>query len=166
MLGSALRPGRVVIMDNLPSHKGTRARELIEERGCEVLNLPPYTPDFNPVVEAFAKVKALLRRAAASSREALVEMIGAAPNAITVQDTQAFFEHCTANMGMCRPLGSTLSQPDYPALAPIMATRLLAKKTERSATAFGLVSLASVFRVTLSVGCTSYVIQNDPSASP
>jgi transposase len=81
-------------MDNLATHKGERVRELIEGRGCELLYLPPYSPDLNPIEEAFAKVKALLRRAAARSREALVETIGAALDAITARDAHGFFGHC------------------------------------------------------------------------
>jgi transposase len=68
-------------------------RELIEEQGCELLYLPPYAPDFNPIEAAFAKIKALLRRAAARSREALVQTIGAALDAVTAQDAHGFFEH-------------------------------------------------------------------------
>jgi transposase len=83
-----------VVMDNLAAHKGERVREIIEGRGCELLYLPPYSPDLNPIEEAFAKVKALLRRAAARSREALVETIGAALDAITAQDAHGFFGHC------------------------------------------------------------------------
>jgi transposase len=60
VLVPSLRPGQVVVMDNLSSHKGSRVRELIEERGCELIYLPPYSPDFNPIEEAFAKIKALL----------------------------------------------------------------------------------------------------------
>ena len=71
-----------------------RVRELIEGRGCELLYLPPYSPDLYPIEEAFAKVKALLRRAAARSREALVETIGAALDAITAQYAHGFFGHC------------------------------------------------------------------------
>jgi transposase len=71
---------------------------MIEERGCELLCLPPYSPDFNPIEEAFAKIKALLRkallrRATARSREALVQTIGAALDAVTAQDAHGFFEH-------------------------------------------------------------------------
>jgi transposase len=62
VLGPALWPGQVVVMDNLSSHKGPRVRELIEGRGCEVLYLPPYSPDFNPIEEAFSKIKVLLRK--------------------------------------------------------------------------------------------------------
>jgi transposase len=89
MLGPALRPGQIVVMDNLSSHKGERVRELIEERGCELLYLPPYSPDLNPIEEAFAKLEALLRRAAARSHEALVESMGAALDAINTQDAHA-----------------------------------------------------------------------------
>ena len=60
-----LRPGDVVILDNLSSHKGPRVRALIEEAGARLLYLPPYSPDFNPIEQAFAKLKALLRKAAA-----------------------------------------------------------------------------------------------------
>jgi DDE superfamily endonuclease len=65
VLAPSLGPGQVVVMDNLSSHKGGRIKELIEERGCELLYLPPYSPDLNPVEEAFAKLKALLREAGA-----------------------------------------------------------------------------------------------------
>ena len=75
-LAPVLRSGQVVVMDNLSAHKGERVRELIEERGCELLLLPPYSPDFNPIEEAFSKTKALLRRAGARTRGALVEAIG------------------------------------------------------------------------------------------
>jgi transposase len=94
VLSPELRPGQVVVMDNLTAHKGERVRELIEEQGCELLYLPPYSPDFNPIEEAFAKIKALLRRAAARSREALVQTMGAALDAVTAQDAHGFFEHC------------------------------------------------------------------------
>ncbi|MCA1838589.1 MAG: IS630 family transposase [Actinobacteria bacterium] len=93
-LAPALRPGQVVVMDNLSAHKGGRVRELVEERGCEILYLPPYSPDYNPIEEAFAKLKTLLRRAGARSREALIEAMGRALSAVTARDAQGFFEHC------------------------------------------------------------------------
>ena len=65
LLVPSLRPGQVVVMDNLSSHKGWRVREIIEGKGCELLYLPPYSPDLNPIEEAFAKLKALLRKAGA-----------------------------------------------------------------------------------------------------
>src|SRR3712207_1493823 len=78
MLRPALRPGQMVVMDYLSSHKSERVHELIEERGCELLFLPPYSPDLNPVEMAFAKVKGLLREAEVRTHEALVETIGRA----------------------------------------------------------------------------------------
>ena len=64
-------------MDNLGAHKGDRVGELIERRGCSILFLPPYSPDFSPIEEAFSKVKALLRKAAARTGAALVKAISA-----------------------------------------------------------------------------------------
>jgi len=69
-------------------------RELIEERGCELLFLPPYSPDLNPIEEAFSKVKGLLRRAGARTRKALVEAMGRALDAVTAGDIQGFFGRC------------------------------------------------------------------------
>jgi transposase len=60
VLASSLRPGRVMVMDNLGAHRGDRVRELIEARGCSLLYLPPYSPDFSPIEETFSKLKALL----------------------------------------------------------------------------------------------------------
>src|SRR3712207_4209860 len=85
--------GQVVIMDMLPAHKPQRVRELIEERGCKLLYLPSYSPDYNPIEEAFSKIKELLRRACARSREALVEAMGEALSAISSRDAWGFFEH-------------------------------------------------------------------------
>ena len=92
-LAPSLKPGQVVIMDNLSSHKGSRVRELVEHRGCEILYLPPYSPDLNPIEEAFAKLKVLLRRAGARTREALIEAMGRALDAVTASDARGFFEH-------------------------------------------------------------------------
>ena len=93
-LAPALRPGQVVVLDNLGAHKGERVRELIEERGCELLFLPPYSPDLNPIEEAFSKMKALLRRAQARTREALIEALGVAISTVSPADALGFFEHC------------------------------------------------------------------------
>jgi transposase len=93
VLAPSLRPGQVVVMDNLSSHRGPRVRKTIEARGCELVYLPPYSPDLNPIEEAFAKLKALLRRAGARTREALIEAMGRALDAVTASDTQGFFEH-------------------------------------------------------------------------
>jgi transposase len=114
MLGPALRPGQMVVMDNLSSHKSERVRELIEERGCELLYLPPYSPDLNPIEEAFAKVKGLLREAGARTREALVETLGGALSAVTARDALGYLEHCGYHVSdghcsmcsFCEPDGS------------------------------------------------------------
>jgi transposase len=94
VLVPTLRPGQVVVMDNLTAHKGERVKELIEERGCELIYLPPYSPDFNPIEEAFSKIKALVRKAEARTREALVEAIGKGISMVTAEDAQGFFDHC------------------------------------------------------------------------
>ena len=93
-LSPTLCPGQVVVMDNLTAHKGERVRELIEERSCELLYLPPYSPDLNPIEEAFSKIKAFIRKAEARSRGALIEAMGAAISAVTARDARGFFEHC------------------------------------------------------------------------
>jgi transposase len=94
ILAPTLRRGQVVVMDNLTAHKGDRVKELIEERGCKLIYLPPYSPDFNPIEEAFAKIKALVRKAEARTREALVEAIGRGISMVTAEDAQGFFDHC------------------------------------------------------------------------
>jgi transposase len=93
-LAPSLRSGQVVVMDNLTAHKGERVRELIEQRGCELVFLPPYSPDFNPIEQAFSKLKALLRRFEARTREALIEAMGAALSAVGAGDASGFFGHC------------------------------------------------------------------------
>jgi transposase len=83
----------MVIMDNLPAHKPARVRELIEERGCEQLYLPAYSPDFNPIEEAFSKIKGMLRQAGARTKDALVDALGEALSAVSAQDARSYFEH-------------------------------------------------------------------------
>ena len=82
-----------MVMDNLSAHEGSRIRELIEGRGCELLYLPPHSPDLNPIEEAFSKVKGMLRRAEARGRGALMEATGAALSAVSGHDAKGFFEH-------------------------------------------------------------------------
>jgi transposase len=94
VLSPPLKPGQVIMMDNLSAHKGSKVRKLIEAQDCELLYLPPYSPDLNPIEEAFSKIKNLLRKAEARSRAALLEAIGTAISAITDQDARGFFEHC------------------------------------------------------------------------
>jgi transposase len=99
VLAPSLSPGRVVVMDNLGAHGGDRVRELIEARGCTLLYLPPYSPDFSPIEEAFSKLKALLRKAKARTREALVEVIGLALEAVSAKDARGWFGHCGYLLG-------------------------------------------------------------------
>jgi transposase len=94
VLAPTLRRGQVVVMDNLSAHKGERIKGMIEQRGCELLYLPAYSPDFNPIEEAFSKIKRLVRKAEARTREALVEAIGSALSAVSSKDARGFFEHC------------------------------------------------------------------------
>jgi transposase len=94
VLSPTLRRGQVVVMDNLSAHKGERVRELIEQQGCELLYLPSYSPDFNPIEEAFSKIKGLIGKAQARTREALLEAMGTTISVVTAQDARGFFEHC------------------------------------------------------------------------
>ncbi len=93
-LAPQLEPGEVVVMDNLGAHRPKRVRQLIEERGCELIYLPPYSPDLNPIEEAFAKVKHILRKIGARTKEALIEAIGRALGAVSTEDVRGFFAHC------------------------------------------------------------------------
>jgi len=87
----ALRPGQVVVLDNLSVHKTASVRALVEAAGCRLLFLPAYSPDFNPIEWAFAKLKDRLRRAAARTPAALIAAIGDGLAAITAADARAFF---------------------------------------------------------------------------
>ena len=94
VLAPSLRKGQMVVMDNLGAHRPKRVRELIEARGCELVYLPAYSPNYNPIEEAFAKIKSLLlRKAAARSKEILVEAIGAALSAVSAAEVWGYFEH-------------------------------------------------------------------------
>jgi transposase len=86
-----LRPGDIVIMDNLGSHKGRAVRAAIEAVGAKLLYLPPYSPDFNPIENAFSKLKALLRKAAERTVDALWDTIGALIPVITETECANFF---------------------------------------------------------------------------
>jgi transposase len=89
-----LRPGQVVVMDNLSAHKTQKVRELVEGAGCELLYLPPYSPDLNPIEEAFSKIKGILRKAEARTREVLIEAMGHAISSVSEEDAWGSFEHC------------------------------------------------------------------------
>jgi transposase len=88
-----LRPGDIVILDNLSSHKGTEAIALVEERGAQVLFLPAYSPDLNPIEMVFAKLKALLRKAAERTRDALWERIGSLIELFPKDECQNYIHH-------------------------------------------------------------------------
>jgi len=89
-----LKEGQMVIMDNLRVHKSTRVRKLIESVGASVLFLPPYSPDFSPIEEAFSKIKAILRSIEARTQQTLVEAIGQALDAVSRRDALGWFSHC------------------------------------------------------------------------
>ena len=99
VLAPSLSPGQVVVMDNLGAHRGERVRELVEGKGCELWFLPPYSPDLNPIEEAFSKVKGLLRKASARTRGALVEAMGQALDAVSARDARGWFGHCGYPLG-------------------------------------------------------------------
>jgi len=93
-LAPKLERGQIVVMDNLSVHKSKRVRRLIEEAGATLLFLPPYSPDMNPTEEVFSKVKSVLRKVAARTREALVEATGGALDMITTEDIRGFYTGC------------------------------------------------------------------------
>lgn len=93
-LAPTLKPGQLVVMDNLGAHRPKRVREIIEASGCELIYLPPYSPDLNPIEEAFSKVKHIMRKIGARSKEALIEAMGRALGAVSSQDVRGFFAHC------------------------------------------------------------------------
>jgi transposase len=91
VLGPTLAPGDIVIMDNLPAHKGDAVRQAIEANGAKLVFLPPYSPDFNPIENAFAKLKALLRKAAERTVEGLWRAIGTILETFTPLECQNYF---------------------------------------------------------------------------
>ena len=91
LLYPVLKPGHVVVMDNLSAHKAPAVREWIEKAGAELLYLPPYSPDLNPIEKAWAKLKQLLRAAQARTRQTLEQAITEAPPSITPANAQAWF---------------------------------------------------------------------------
>ena len=89
-----LRPGDVVVMDNLSSHKGPAVRAMIEAASAELRFLPPYSPDFNPIENAFSKLKALLRKAAERTVEGLWNAIGRIVSSIAPAECANYFTAC------------------------------------------------------------------------
>jgi transposase len=94
VLVPALRHGQVVVIDKLGAHRPERIRELIEERGCELLYLPSYSPELNPIEEAFSKVKHIFRKIRARTKEDLIEAMGLALAAVSAADVRGYFTHC------------------------------------------------------------------------
>jgi len=86
-----LEPGDIVVMDNLGSHKGAGVRAAIEAAGASLLYLPPYSPEFNPIENAFAKLKAMLRKAAERTVEGLWNTIGRIVDAFTPDECANYF---------------------------------------------------------------------------
>ncbi len=89
-----LRPGDIVVMDNLPAHKGAAVAEAIEHAGCRLAYLPPYSPDLNPIESMWSKVKSAVRKAAARTFDTLVDAVGDALRSVTAEDCEGYFEHC------------------------------------------------------------------------
>jgi transposase len=89
-----LKPGDIVVMDNLPAHKVTGVREAIEGAGASLIYLPPYSPDLNPIEKAFSKVKAILRKAAARTLEELWAAIASTLDAFTPEECRNYFAAC------------------------------------------------------------------------
>ena len=92
LLVPQLKPGQIVVMDNLSAHKRSSALDAIEAVGCEVWFLPPYSPDLNPIESMWSKVKASLRKRAARRFEPLIHAIGQALHEVTAADCRGFLE--------------------------------------------------------------------------
>ena len=93
-LAPHLRPGQVVVMDNLSAHKSPRVAETVGACGARVAYLPPYSPDYNPIEQAISKVKAALRRLAVRTVDALFDAIGTALRTVTADDAAGYVRHC------------------------------------------------------------------------
>jgi transposase len=92
-LAPTLEEGQVVVLDGLGAHRTGKVRELVEARGAQLLFLPSYSPDLNPIEEAFSKIKGIVRKAGARTREALVEAIARALAVVTPEDAAGWFAH-------------------------------------------------------------------------
>jgi transposase len=89
-----VRPGDIVVMDNLSAHKDPEVIAAIERLGASVWYLPPYSPDFNPIEQMWSKIKEILRSIKARTADALLDAIGVALRAVTATDAQGWFTHC------------------------------------------------------------------------
>lgn len=94
MLAPELRPGDIVVMDNLGSHKVHGVRQAVEAAGATLRYLPPYSPDFNPIEQVFAKLKDLLRRTASRNVESLWNSIGTLLDRFTPTECASYIRHC------------------------------------------------------------------------
>ena len=98
VLAPTLRPGDLVVMDNLSAHKTPTVRELIEAKGAQVAFLPAYSPDLNPIEKMWSKVKALLRSAEARTQKELTVAVGNALEAVSAKDAFGWFTSCGYSM--------------------------------------------------------------------
>lgn len=94
VLSPRLKPGDIVVMDNLGSHKVDGIQQLIESHGAKLIYLPPYSPDFNPIEPCWSKLKAILKKLGAKSRDGLDAAIATGLNAISTSDCLGWFAHC------------------------------------------------------------------------
>lgn len=94
VLVPTLRPGQVVVLDNLSVHRAARVRQLVEQAGCTLRFLPPYSPDLNPIEPAWSKLKTRLRGVGARTTAALHDALAGAVAAITPDDARSYFRHC------------------------------------------------------------------------
>jgi transposase len=94
VLAPELRPGQVVVFDNLAAHKRPAITAAIERVGCRVILLPPYTPEWNPIEQCWSKMKGFLRSRAARTRETLETAVVDAMDAVSAQDARGWFQHC------------------------------------------------------------------------
>jgi transposase len=93
-LATSLREGQVVVMDNLGAHRPKKIRDLIEARGAELVSVPSYSPDLNPIEQVFSKIKNILRKLGARTHEALLEAMEVALSKVTPADAAGWFGHC------------------------------------------------------------------------
>jgi transposase len=98
VLVPTLTPGQIVVLDNLSVHNSAKARHLIEAAGCQLRFLPTYSPDFNPIEQAFAKLKALLRKRNARTPDAVLAATQAHYSAITASDARGFYRDAGYNL--------------------------------------------------------------------
>lgn len=94
VLAPTLQAGDIVLLDNLSAHKGQKIRTAIEAQGARLIFLPPYSPDFNPIEQCWAKVKTALRAAKARTLDSLVEAVAEALRSISPEDAKGWFAHC------------------------------------------------------------------------